>query len=355
MKFLHRINRSILLLLLASLGVVFTLAQPAFAETPSAITLRYFRAVGLANGIRLEWATGSEFNTAGFRIQRASSASGPFSTLNNVGFVEAEGDGASGAEYDALDNTTTNGDTYWYLLVEVETDNSTNEYGPQSAQAGVTATPTSQTLATSTPGQSTSVPTSTRIPTNTPLPNQPGNTNTPAASPTAQPSNTPLPSVTPTASNTPIPVGGNPTATPFQFPSPTPQGVSPTNTPVSIGQAGTSTPIPPGDNGGNGGAYPGAPDQGDATPTTDGSTSYPGKEAPTPGRPGTGDGGPTGEDLEEPAGDSSGLPPINGEGGASGGEGGSNQGILWGGFVVAFGFLAGGIYLAIRLYSRNNL
>ncbi|MGB3715156.1 MAG: hypothetical protein WA996_12070, partial [Candidatus Promineifilaceae bacterium] len=75
-------------------------AEASSAEL-SAVTLLYFRGIGQDNGILLEWATGTEYNTAGFRLTRASDETGQYRALDQIGFIPAEGDGLVGAEYEA--------------------------------------------------------------------------------------------------------------------------------------------------------------------------------------------------------------------------------------------------------------
>jgi hypothetical protein len=158
-----------LALFLSFLLVVFT--DPA----ESAVTLIYFRGTGLDQAVNLEWATGTEFNTAGFRVKRASDSFGPYELVGSIGFVPAEGDGIIGGEYSAIDSDSiVNGTTYFYILVEIETNSSENDEGPIAVTAGIAA-PTS-----------TSTPTATPIPINTATANTA--TSTLIASSTAAPS-----------------------------------------------------------------------------------------------------------------------------------------------------------------------
>ncbi|HET6443924.1 MAG TPA: hypothetical protein VFI27_05020 [candidate division Zixibacteria bacterium] len=123
------------------------------AEEPSVVTLLFFRGVGLDNAIRLEWATGTEFHTVGFRVERSSSSVGPFVLLDEIGFVasEAPPDGLSGAEYEVIDSSgISNGTTYWYRLVEIEGSGAENRSNPISIMSGFAA-PTSISTPISTP------------------------------------------------------------------------------------------------------------------------------------------------------------------------------------------------------------
>jgi len=149
LKFFRRIaDRKSNIWVIALLAIFLV---PSFAGTiePTVVTLLYFRGVGLNNAIRLEWATGTEFGTVGFRLERSNSSVGPFLILDDIGFVpsEAPPDGLSGADYDAIDESgTTNGTTFWYRLVEIEGSGAENRTDPISVTAGLaqpTSTPSS--------------------------------------------------------------------------------------------------------------------------------------------------------------------------------------------------------------------
>ncbi len=141
---LRRLFRfTLIVLVFASLIMI---AAPA----KGAVTLIYFRGAGLNGAVKLDWATGTEFNTAGFFIRRSENESGVFNDLNEIGFVPAEGDGVIGAEYSVVDNSTVeNGRTYWYLLVEIEANSNENISGPISVTVGL-APPTSSPFPTRT-------------------------------------------------------------------------------------------------------------------------------------------------------------------------------------------------------------
>jgi len=159
------------LVIITGSGIAFP--NQTEARPQEAITLLYFIGTGQDNAILLEWATGTEFQTAGFVIDRADSENGPYN--EQIGFIPAEGSGIEGAEYEALDDVNVvNGQTYWYILVEIETDGSENESDPISVTAGVptatptnTSTPTTQATTNSSQASSTPTPTPSRTPTAT--------------------------------------------------------------------------------------------------------------------------------------------------------------------------------------------
>lgn len=201
-------------------------AQSEADDPPTAVGLTRFEGFALDNAARIEWETGWEDSVAAFRLRRDTSETGAFDTV--VDTVEAQGSG----DYETIDDTAVNGQTYWYKLFEITTSNveqlacSESEYEECQfslmIEDGIVIEP---------PGgdnddngsnpTSTSVPTSTSQPTNTPIPTEEAeadNTPVPSNTPTAT-TETP-PTAEPTASNTPIPAGPSPTS--FTFPSATP-------------------------------------------------------------------------------------------------------------------------------------
>jgi hypothetical protein len=151
---------------IAGLAFILSLLLAVFTESAeSAVTLIYFRGTGLDEAVNLEWATGTEFNTAGFRIKRAIDSFGPYEFVTSIGFVPAEGDGIIGGEYSAIDSDfIVNGTTYYYILVEIETNSSENDEGPISVIAGLVA-PTSTSSPTATPIPITTTSANTATPT----------------------------------------------------------------------------------------------------------------------------------------------------------------------------------------------
>src|SRR5687768_1681990 len=102
---------------LAAVWLLATWRLPAQANPgPESVDLLYFTATGLNNAVQLDWATASEFNTAGFMIERSLDAAGPYTVLDDIGFIPSEGGGIIGAVYEATDYTAVNGTTYWYQL-----------------------------------------------------------------------------------------------------------------------------------------------------------------------------------------------------------------------------------------------
>ena len=71
--------------------------------------------------IEIEWVTETEFDTAGFNIYRAESQAGEFTQLNER-LIPSNADLASGSTYTYVDNSISSGQTYYYVLEDVELD-----------------------------------------------------------------------------------------------------------------------------------------------------------------------------------------------------------------------------------------
>jgi hypothetical protein len=267
-----------LLILFSAVGAwAYATPTPA-ADQPTAVGLLYFIAstVPNQNDVTLEWETATEVGTAGFKIKRRTGSSGDFTELANIGFINAEGDSAIGAWYQAVDDSAVIGQTYTYRLVEVEHNFQEIDLEDVTITAGVlptatpTRTPTATPTATSTPQAVTPPAGSGSPPTATPT-NIPG-----VSTPTAT-------AVSATATATRV----NPTATavrtnPIATPTATQQASSPPSGAPPTGSTGSGTGTGTGSSSGTGqsAAQPTSPDrtQASATPTAttttgDGSTT----------------------------------------------------------------------------------
>jgi hypothetical protein len=224
------------------------ISPAAAGAEPTAIVLLYFRGSGLNDAVYLEWATATEFETAGFRLERSHNENGSYLALDNIGFIPAEGLGLEGAEYEAIDDTAVNGQLYWYKLVEIEWGGTYNRSDPISVMAGIatpTATATHTPVATATTGWT---------PTNTPLPTATtGSSSGPPAAATATATalatlpamptatTTPINAATPAATATPVAAFSTPTAVPM--PATVQAGPTrPALTPTAAGAAVLSQP-----------------------------------------------------------------------------------------------------------------
>jgi len=112
----HRVGRRT-----ACLAVVLvTCAGLTVAVARANVTLSRFVADSMADRVRLTWETASEFRTAAFFVERSLRASGGFIASSNP--IPAAGGGVTGATYVWEDKRVQAGTTYFYRLVEIETD-----------------------------------------------------------------------------------------------------------------------------------------------------------------------------------------------------------------------------------------
>jgi hypothetical protein len=217
---------------LVALCTAAILVAAPLSDARAAVTLVRFEASWQDDGtILVEWETSSELDSMAFFLYRGESQDVP--RTDYIDFEPAAGNQDTGANYSFVDDTVTQGVTYYYLLEEVDASNNstwqdpiTPSAGPSEATATATTTATrsatSRPTATGKPGQGSN-PTATRQYTNTPAStgagtSSPTQTRSPAGSaPTAQAASTRSSGLMVT---TPTPVGGAPVA---EAPSPTPE------------------------------------------------------------------------------------------------------------------------------------
>jgi len=77
--------------------------------------------------VEVQWDTATEVDAAGFFLYRALTPSGDFSQVNDE-LIPSQGNAVSGATYTFVDQNVVPGQTYYYVLEEVEYDSSTNRY-----------------------------------------------------------------------------------------------------------------------------------------------------------------------------------------------------------------------------------
>ena len=91
-----------------------------------AVWLLYYQ-LNQSTSIQIEWDTATELETAGFNLYRSPTADGEFVRINDK-LIPSQGDGLTGASYMYRDKSVTAGETFYYLLEEVELDASINRY-----------------------------------------------------------------------------------------------------------------------------------------------------------------------------------------------------------------------------------
>jgi hypothetical protein len=102
---------------------------------PTAITLASFIATPEGGTIVVRWVTTAEHNTWGFHLYRSDDGVRAHAVRVTPDLVLGQGRG-QGASYSWTDTTVETGVRYTYWLQEIETDGTTNEYGPANATAG---------------------------------------------------------------------------------------------------------------------------------------------------------------------------------------------------------------------------
>jgi hypothetical protein len=102
------IGASLLWLLLAAALLVYQFGYPANVE--------------------ITWETATEQQTAGYNIYRSSDPAGLYVLVNTDQFINSEGDSLSGATYSFIDDDVKAGETYLYMLEEIESDGTQIRY-----------------------------------------------------------------------------------------------------------------------------------------------------------------------------------------------------------------------------------
>lgn len=162
---MHRKRHRHNFLLAVALVLFLALLSSTLRAAPlRSVTLTYFIGESVGAGARLEWQTATELDTAGFRLKRASTSSGPFDALDDIGMVPAQGSATSGSTYETIDETAELGDAYWYQLVEVEYSGAENVLQTIRLQVGGTPTATVQGIATAEEDSTSELPAETASP-----------------------------------------------------------------------------------------------------------------------------------------------------------------------------------------------
>ncbi|MCU0488123.1 MAG: hypothetical protein MUE67_04120 [Anaerolineales bacterium] len=163
------------LILTVILAVTWTAVQ-------AAITLLYFTATPGNQQVRLNWATATEIDNAGFYVQRSSQPNTGYARIHSE-IILAKGDNFTGSTYEYLDSGLPNGAQFWYRLESIDFSQQSQFSNPILAVVGVPVTP-SPSLSPS-PTATLSGTRQAPISTFTPLPPgmYPGPQNTPGSPP----------------------------------------------------------------------------------------------------------------------------------------------------------------------------
>jgi hypothetical protein len=84
--------------------------------------------------IQIEWVTATEYNTAGFNLYRSETPDGEFRQINEK-LIPGSDDPALGGQYLFLDREVHRGQRYYYVLEDVEYDNTRQRHAPITGQA----------------------------------------------------------------------------------------------------------------------------------------------------------------------------------------------------------------------------
>lgn len=111
-------------------GMVEYISGPACE--PTAVTLASSAARAGVSSVTLVWETGTELDTAGFNVYRATAPEGTYTQVNGA-LIPAKGDAVTGASYRFLNKGISPG-TYYYKLEEVSLNGATTLYALGAAR-----------------------------------------------------------------------------------------------------------------------------------------------------------------------------------------------------------------------------
>lgn len=106
-------------------------------SVPTGVDLVSFTATSGDQNIYLEWETATESDNLGFHLYRADAPAGNALRLNDALIPSQNPGDPGGAHYDYVDQTTTQGVTYYYWLESVDVYGATTRYGPANATTGI--------------------------------------------------------------------------------------------------------------------------------------------------------------------------------------------------------------------------
>ncbi len=138
-----------------------------WSVTQAAITLLYFNATPGNQQVRLNWATATEIDNAGFFVQRSSQPNSGYARIHTE-IILAKGDNFTGSTYEYLDSGLPNGAQFWYRLESIDFSQQSQFSNPILVVVGVPVTP-SPSLSPS-PSATLSTTRQAPIPTFTSLP-----------------------------------------------------------------------------------------------------------------------------------------------------------------------------------------
>jgi hypothetical protein len=103
-----------LLIVMGMLWLLFAIGMPLYQ-------------LNRAGSIEINWETETEQQTAGFYLYRSDLEDSGFVRITDT-LIPAIGSAVSGASYVYIDENVSSGETYYYLLEEIENDASAHRY-----------------------------------------------------------------------------------------------------------------------------------------------------------------------------------------------------------------------------------
>jgi hypothetical protein len=239
------IKTSLFILMILLQGLI-SLPMRARAEG-NAVTLVSFDAVSQPGQVKLVWVTATELDNSGFYWHRSTSPStnpADASTripvyqplfMDTQDFIQSQGDGSTGYNYEVYDRGVQGGTTYYYWIESLSLSGTSAYDGP------VSALPSPGQNGTAGPSSTASLTPSATITTNPAVTSTSTPSSTPTGSKTPGPTATSTRTVTPivnTATSNPYP-NPNSSPTPNSYPNPNPTAI-PTYTPYYYASATTA-------------------------------------------------------------------------------------------------------------------
>ncbi len=103
---------------------------------PTAVELARFEGWPEGQAIHVEWETVTEIDNLGFNLYRADAPDGPYIKLNEE-LIPSQAPGSPvGAVYVWLDDTVQAGQTYYYMLEDLDIYGHTTMHGPVEVRNG---------------------------------------------------------------------------------------------------------------------------------------------------------------------------------------------------------------------------
>ncbi len=94
------------------------------------VELAIFTAVAGDKRVTLKWVTQSEVDNVGFDIMKATQKNSEYS---KIGFMEGRFTTNERTNYEFIDHLVSNGQTYWYKIIDIDVNGRRTEHGPVSA------------------------------------------------------------------------------------------------------------------------------------------------------------------------------------------------------------------------------